>query len=96
MLSSLLRGYDRGFEAWTIPCLYVAGKHLRTFAIKADEERNSGCGAEANAAGQAFQDDFNPEEEQNQTLEDCARALNRILTMCISDRSESAGPLLMS
>jgi COP9 signalosome complex subunit 12 len=86
MLSFLIRGYlNAGFEAWTIPCLYVAGKNLRIFAIKADEERNRNNSLE-NAVGSSFQDDFNPESEQNQKMEDCARVLNRVFNLCLSDR----------
>ncbi|KAK0618411.1 protein CSN12 [Bombardia bombarda] len=87
MLSALIRGYNTyGFEAWTIPCLYVAGKYLRVFAIKADAERNSGNSHE-NGGAANFQDDFNPESEQNEKLEDCARQLNRVFNLCLSDRA---------
>ncbi|KAK3329315.1 protein CSN12 [Apodospora peruviana] len=87
LLSALHRGYlSNGFEAWTIPCLYVAGKHLRVFAIKADRERNSNASFDSAAAAN-FEDDFNPESEQNQKLEDCARQLNRVFNLCLSDRA---------
>lgn len=87
LLTALLRGYNaHGFEAWTIPCLYVTGKYLRTFAIKADDERNSGSLTDNKAAAN-FQDDFNPESEQNATLEDCARQLNKIFNICLNDRA---------
>ena len=86
MCTNLIRGYNNhGFEAWTIPCLYVAGKHLRVFAIKADAERNQDTSTEV-VAVQEFQDDFDMETEQNQQLEDCARQLNRIFNLCLSDR----------
>ena len=93
MLSLLIRGYNNhGFEAWTIPCLYVACKHLRVFAIKADAERNS-TNALDNAAASNFQDDdFNPESEQHKILEDCARQLNRVFNVCLSDRYVSDDP----
>jgi hypothetical protein len=91
MCSLLIRGYNNhGFEAWTVPCLYVAGKHLRTFAIKADDERNSSSGTSNENAGTTFQDDFDPESEKHQQLEDCARQLNRIFNLCLSDRYERA------
>lgn len=86
LLNLLIRGYNsNGFEAWTIPCLYVTGKHLREFAIRADFERNNSSTLD-NSAEATFQDDFNPESEQNQTLEDCARQLNRVFNLCLSDR----------
>ncbi len=79
------RGYtNQGFEAWSIPCLYVTGKYLRIFAIKADDERNSGNGNDVGTA--TLQDDFDPELEKQQKLEDCARQLNRLFQLCLSDR----------
>ncbi|EMR86199.1 hypothetical protein ACHAPC_000124 [Botrytis cinerea] len=81
--NALHRGYSAcGFEAWTVPCLYVAGKYLRIFAIKADEA----TGTVSNAA-MNYQDDLNPESETNEKLEDAARQLNRIFTLCLSDRA---------
>lgn len=82
---SLTRGYrSAGFGAWTIPCLYVAGKFLRVFAIKADKDRNS---KPADEDAMTLQDDFDPEAEANQNLEDCARQLNAIFSLCLMDRS---------
>ncbi|KAK3394437.1 protein CSN12 [Podospora didyma] len=87
LLSALIRGYlSQGFEAWTIPCLYVAGKHLRVFAIKADDERNKNSSLDITAGGN-FQDDFNPEAEQHAKLEDCARQLQKIFNLCLNDRA---------
>ena len=78
----LHRGYTNcNFESWTIPCLYVVGKYLRVFAIKADEGLSND-----NATSSGFQDDFNPESEKNEKLEDAARQLNRIFNLCLSDR----------
>jgi hypothetical protein len=82
MTNSLIRGYSAcGFEAWTVPCLYVAGKYMRIFAIKADEA--SGTVVDVVTS---FQEDINPESEKNEKLEDAARQLNRIFTLCLSDR----------
>jgi hypothetical protein len=82
LINTLLRGYTNcGFEAWTVPCLYVAGKYLRIFAIKADEGTGN-----SNGAVTTFQDDFNPESEKNEKLEDAARQLNRIFQICLADR----------
>ncbi|TVY92979.1 Protein CSN12-like protein [Lachnellula willkommii] len=84
VLNALIRGYTNcGFEAWTVPCLYVVGKYLRIFAIKADEGSGNGTGAVT-----SFQDDFNPEAEKNEKLEDAARQLNRIFQICLADRAE--------
>lgn len=84
MTNALVRGYTNcGFEAWTVPCLYVAGRYLRVFAIKADENSSNTNGT----AIKSFQDDdFNPEAEKNEKLEDAARVLNKIFTTCLSDR----------
>ncbi|KAL9614222.1 MAG: hypothetical protein Q9167_001310 [Letrouitia subvulpina] len=85
----VIRGYtSAGFGAWTLPCLYVAGKYLRIFAIKADEERGK-----QNGAGGGFRevdrlgDDIAATFEKNELLEDAARVINRIFTLCISDRA---------
>jgi hypothetical protein len=83
MTNVLIRGYTNcGFEAWTVPCLYVAGKYLRIFAIKADNTASHNTGSVI-----TFQDDINPEAEKNEKLEDAARQLNRIFTICLSDRA---------
>ena len=80
--NALIRGYTNcGFEAWSVPCLYVAGKYLRIFAIKADEGAATSTGLVT-----SFQDDFNHEAEKNEKLEDAARQLNRIFQICLSDR----------
>ncbi|CZT00507.1 related to CSN12-signalosome component [Rhynchosporium agropyri] len=82
MTVSLIRGYTNcNFEAWTVPCLYMAGKYLRIFAIKADEGAAGTTGSVTNF------DDFNPEAEKNEKLEDAARYLNKIFTTCLSDRA---------
>lgn len=86
MINAVHRGYtNNGFEAWTVPCLYVVGNHLRAFAVRADEERTGA----ANYVGEAsFQDDFDADSEKNQQLEDCARQLNRLFQLCLSDRTQ--------
>ncbi|KAL5876849.1 COP9 signalosome (CSN) subunit [Pyricularia oryzae] len=85
LTSMVIRGYtNHSFEAWTIPCLYVTGRHLRVFAIKADEERNKTSGGTNSAT---FEDDFDTDSEKHKILEDCARQLNRIFTLCLSDRA---------
>ncbi|KAK4194637.1 putative COP9 signalosome complex subunit 12 [Triangularia verruculosa] len=83
LINALIQGYNgHEFEAWTIPCLYVAGKHLRLFAMKADENTSVNDNSAA-----AFQDDFDPELQKHQKLEDCARVLNRVFSLCLSDRA---------
>lgn len=84
--NSLIRGYtSAGFQAWTVPCLYVAGRFLRFFAIRADESlRGSGDDGRFSTGG--FQDDVVGELGKNEKLEDSARMINRIFTLCISDR----------
>lgn len=79
----VIRGYTHyDFENWTIPCLYVAGKYLRLFAMRADEERKT----TEDTSMTVLQDDFDPEAEEHKWLEDCARHLNRIFQTCLNDR----------
>ncbi|KAH6651061.1 hypothetical protein F5144DRAFT_558272 [Chaetomium tenue] len=86
LLNVLLRGYQSwGFEAWTIPCLYVVCNHLRIFAMQADKERNNNSSFDDAAA--ALQDDFDPETNKRQKLEDCARVLSRVFMVCQTDRA---------
>ncbi|KAI1763552.1 PCI domain-containing protein [Hypoxylon sp. FL1150] len=83
----IIRGYTHhDFENWTIPCLYVAGKYLRLFAIQGDEERRR-SGGTGDADATIMQDDFDPEREDHKLLEDCARHLNRIFQTCLNDRA---------
>ena len=80
----LIKGYNvAGFESWTIPCLYVAARYLRVFAIKADGSANSRGTAGINTV---MQDDIAGDWGKNEKLEDAARVINRIFTLCISDR----------
>jgi hypothetical protein len=86
LLIVLIRGYqNHGFEAWTIPCLYVVGRHLRLFSIKADEERSINNSFDDNTATN-FQDDVDPETGKHEKLEECARVLNRMFMLCATDR----------
>ncbi|KAI1875163.1 hypothetical protein JX265_004221 [Neoarthrinium moseri] len=87
--SQIIRGYtNHDFENWTIPCLYVAGRYMRLYAIRADAERSANGGADDAVTN--FQDDFDPETEKHKSLEDCARQLNRIFNTCLSDRAPLA------
>lgn len=86
LTSVLIRGYNSfGFEAWTIPSLYMVGKYLRLFAIKSDEER-SRSSVDPAAGATIMQDDFDPEQEKQQQLRDCEQHLKRIFTLCLNDR----------
>lgn len=85
VVNALLKGYTSGaFDAWTIPCLYVAGRYLRVFAIKADDslasQRDSGM------AFSAIQEDAFGTGSKHEKLEDAARQINRIFGLCITDR----------
>jgi hypothetical protein len=93
----LIRGYTNyGFQVWTIPCLYVTGKYLRVFAMKADEAaRNakSDKGADAMTFSNGFQDDIAAESGgKNDNLEDAGRVLNKLFQLCISDRYVAVFP----
>ncbi|PIG81474.1 COP9 signalosome complex subunit [Aspergillus arachidicola] len=81
----LIRGYTNfGLQAWTVPCLYVAGKYLRIFAMKADAELSS---QDSVAFGDNFQDDIAADFEKSAKLEESARIINRMFTLCLSDRA---------
>ncbi|KAI0409905.1 PCI domain-containing protein [Xylaria palmicola] len=80
-----IRGYtNHEFENWTIPCLYVTGRYLRLYAMRADAERAL---SNEDTAIDDLQDDFDPQAEEHKSLEDCARHLNRIFQVCASDRA---------
>ncbi|KAL2821385.1 hypothetical protein BDW59DRAFT_110769 [Aspergillus cavernicola] len=81
----LIRAYSNsGFDNWTIPCLYVVGKYLRLFASKADAETSSQGSA---AFPDRFQDDITTDFGKNAKLEEAARVLNRMFTLCLNDRA---------
>lgn len=82
--NALIRGYSgsSGLPAWTLPCLYTVGKYLRTFAINADVEA-----ASQGSASFGFQDDISADVEKNANLEESARIVNRMFTLCLSDRA---------
>jgi len=86
VLNAVHRGYSNNvFEAWTIPCLYVVGKYLRTFAIKADEKAASQRDSGLAFGGIQEEDAFNV-GSKNEKLEDAARQINRLFSLCLSDR----------
>ncbi|KAL8806135.1 MAG: hypothetical protein Q9182_001536 [Xanthomendoza sp. 2 TL-2023] len=90
VMNLVIRGYSgsAGFAAWTLPVLYTAGKYLRVFAIKADEEQAAkvGNGAIHMEADGIGDDVTSGAFEKNERLEDAARVINRVFTLCISDR----------
>ncbi|KAI5287463.1 COP9 signalosome (CSN) subunit [Ascosphaera acerosa] len=82
--NALIKGYTVGkFPAWTTPCLYVVGKHLRVFAMKADAESQG----VQDAVGASYQDDLAVDEGKNARLEETSRIINRMFTLCLQDRS---------
>ncbi|OGE51708.1 hypothetical protein PENARI_c012G03269 [Penicillium arizonense] len=82
--NTLIRGYSSSssLPAWTLPCLYTVGKYLRIFAINADLEASSLV-----SAGFGFQDDIAADVEKNAHLENAAQVINRMFTLCLSDRA---------
>ena len=80
----VIRGYSvHGFQAWTVPCLYVTGKYLRLFAIKADAKSKS---RETITFGNGFSDDVVGNYGKHEKLEQAAWVINRMFTICLSDR----------
>ncbi|KAM3532559.1 hypothetical protein NHJ13051_000022 [Beauveria bassiana] len=88
LTSMLIRGYNNhGFEAWTIPTLYMVGKYLRLFAIKSDAERSKQSEVVPTGSAALMQDDFDPEADEQAQLRDCEQHLKRIFTLCLNDRA---------
>ena len=86
LANTVIKGYTSGvLEAWTLPVLYTTGKHLRAFAIKADDNARASGGDVSFSAG-GLQDDIAGDFGRNEKLEDAARVINRMFTLCISDR----------
>jgi COP9 signalosome complex subunit 12 len=83
LTSQLIRGYNNGFQAWTVPCLYATGNYLRAFAIKADAEAKS---KNQDSFGDGFSDDIMGNLGKNEKLEQAAWVINRMFTTCLSDR----------
>jgi hypothetical protein len=87
VVNALVKGYNStAFYAWTIPCLYVAGKYLRIFAIKADDSAalRSGNGL---AYGGIIQEEVAfGGGGKHEKLEDAARQINKLFGLCVSDR----------
>ena len=82
----LIRGYsNHGFQAWTVPCLYTAGKYLRIFAMRADAGVKN---KDSNGFGDGFSDDVIGNFRKNEKLEQAAWVINRMFTICLSDRAE--------
>lgn len=87
LTSALIRGYNNfGFEAWTIPCLYMVGKYLRLFAINSDSERRREAANQPMSGPMIVQDDFDADQEKQGQLRDCEQHLKRMFTLCLNDR----------
>lgn len=85
LVTQLYHGYASNlFPAWTIPCLYVGGKYLRIFAIKADEQVKLTEGSVT--LNEGFEDDIVGSMDKTENLEEAARQLNRIFGTCINDK----------
>ena len=86
LTNCLIKGYSSSlFGAWTVPCLYVVGRYLRIFAIKADATEQNVKPLMFDAG---LQDDVASSAKKSDKLEEAARIINRIFTLCISDRYE--------
>lgn len=87
VVNALIKGYQNGaFYAWTIPCLYIAGKYLRVFAIKADDNTALQKGNGFAYAGGIQEEDAFGTGGKHEKLEDAARQINKIFGLCVSDR----------
>ncbi|KAJ9611761.1 COP9 signalosome (CSN) subunit [Cladophialophora chaetospira] len=90
LCNHLVRGYTNfGFQSWTVPCLYTAGKYLRMIAMKADSEGKAKEGNGDVFVG-GFSDDIMGDTNKNEKLEQASWIINRMFTLCLSDRAELA------
>ena len=95
VVTALIKGYTSGnFDGWTINCLYVAGRYLREFALKADDASTMTKGAITFNSG--LQDDVVGALDKHDKLEDAAMVMNRLFGLCMSDRCVSLIPLYHS
>ncbi|KIX00800.1 uncharacterized protein Z518_09865 [Rhinocladiella mackenziei CBS 650.93] len=84
----LVRGYQNfGFQSWTVPCLYTAGKFIRIIAIKSDCEIKAKDG-DGDTFAKGLSDDIVGDTNKNEKLEQAAWTINRMFTVCLTDRSE--------
>jgi COP9 signalosome complex subunit 12 len=84
----LIRGYtNNGFQAWTVPCLYMTGNYLRIMGMKADR-KSKGKDTNGDVFANGFTDDIMGNTNKNDKLEQAAWVINRMFTICLSDRSE--------
>lgn len=84
----LIRGYtNNGFQSWTVPCLTTTGNHLRILGIKADRE-TKGADTNGDVFANGFTDDIMGNNDKNAKLEQAAWVINRMFTICLSDRAE--------
>lgn len=92
IVNILVKSYSSGaLRAWTIPCLYMTGKWLRIFAIKADDTSKQAGGVDAFAGAMGEEADglgstMGPDGGESAKLEDCARVINRLFGLCLGDR----------
>lgn len=85
----LVRGYSNfGFQYWTVPCLYTAGKYVRMIAMRADSESKAKDGNGDVFASAGFSDDIMSDTNGNQKLEQAAWTINRMFTVCLTDRAD--------
>ena len=78
---NLCRGYTNcGFPAWTVPCMYTAGKYLRILAIKADAEAASAA-TNGNGFAAGLSDDIADTSEKSHKLQ-------QMISVCRTDDSD--------
>lgn len=85
--NNLIRAYStNALATWTIPCLNVVGKCLRIIAIRADSEISKQNGNSHASFKENFHDDIVGTSDNNAHLEEAARIINRMFTLCLNDR----------
>ena len=88
LCNNLIRGYQTfGFAAWSVPCMYTAGKYLRILAIKADADA-AHAASNGNGFAAGMTDDITDTSEKNEKLQDAARTLQLMVAACRTDDSD--------
>jgi len=88
LCNNLVRGYQSfNFPAWSVPCMYTAGKYLRVLAIKADAEA-ARVASNSNGFAAGMTEDIADTSEKNEKLQDAARTLQLMVAACRTDDSD--------
>jgi hypothetical protein len=87
LTNQIVRQISNGnLRPWSLICMYNTANYLRMFAIKADEQLAKAKGNVTISSG--FQDDIVSTVARNEKLEETARILNKMFSLCLGDRNQ--------